>query len=378
MSEIEVALLLRLIETGECKGSARAAALLERFRLAQWVEPARRPGYWKVRPGASKGLQTRIAELSPSWKEDAQLLRANSLDPLAPRSHQALAGLKAEHRPTGQLHRKTWNSATAAGSKRASQLPTTAQLTDDWAVRGRVNCATELITPLGPVDLLMLSQTLSEFSIAQRGWVAASGFGGVLPRHVLTVENLSPLVDLVLPSDTMVLFCQGAAVEGAVQLLRALPSAAWMHFGDLDGAGVQIAVRIAQLTNRLPSLYVPTFASDYLQRKLRAKCTWSCSPFDTPILKTLSEKSDWLEQEIFILDERLPKDIALAFSAQKESSLAENRKLKPSSKPAPDEAQSKRFIEDAKPLEVDESGDAFKRAMGVVVPSKDKPKPEKT
>lgn len=314
MPEVEIALLLRLIETGECKGSARAAALLERFRMAQWVEPARRPGYWKVRPGATSGLQTRITELSSSWEADAQLLRANSLDPLDPCSHQALAGLKAAHAPVGQLHRKTWNSATSAGSKRVSRLPTTAQLTDDWAVRGRVNCATTLISPLGPVDLLALTQTMSEFSVAQRGWLVASGFGGVPPRHVLTVENLSPLVDLVLPADTMVLFCQGAAVEGAVQLLRALPGAVWMHFGDLDAAGVQIAVRIANLTDRPPCVYVPTFAGDYLGRKLRSKQAWNCSPFDSVTLKTLSAGSAWLEQEIFILDERLLEDITSAFA----------------------------------------------------------------
>lgn len=320
MSEVEIALLLRLIETGECKGSARAATLLDRFRMAQWVEPARRPGYWKVRSGATKGLQTRITELSAAWGEDAQLLRANGLDPFNPRSHQALAGLKAAHRPVEQLHRKTWNAATAAGSKRVSQLSTAARLTDDWAVRGRVNCATKLNSPLGPVDLLMQSQAMSEFSVAQRGWLAASGFGGHLPRHVLTVENLSPLVDLVLPADTMVLFCQGAAVEGAAQLLRALPSAAWMHFGDLDAAGIQIALRLAQLTGRPPSLYVPTFAEDYLSRKLRAKEAWNCAPFDAPILKTLSSKRFWMEQEIFILDERLPGDLALAFAALAESS----------------------------------------------------------
>lgn len=286
--------------------------------MAQWVEPARRPGYWKVRPGATTGLQTRITELTPSWEADAQLLRANSLDPLDPRSHQALAGLKAAHTPVGQLHRKTWNSATAAGSKRTSRLPTTAQLTDDWAVRGRVNVATTLISPLGPVDLLALTQALSEFSVAQRGWLAASGFGGVLPRHVLTVENLSPLVDLVLPADTMVLFCQGAAVEGAVQLLRALPGAAWMHFGDLDETGVQIAARIAHLTDRPPCVYVPTFAGDYFERKLRSKRAWNCSPFDSVSLKTLSAGSAWLEQEIFILDERLLEDIASAFAVLSE------------------------------------------------------------
>jgi hypothetical protein len=315
MNDVEVALLLRLIETGECRESARASSILERFRLARWVEPARRPGLWKVRPGASDGLRSRLTELSPFWDDDVRLLRANRLDPLDPRSHQALAGLKAAHQPEGLLHRKTWNSATSAGSKRASQLSTTARLTDDWSVRGRVNCPTVLLTPHGPVDLQAVTKSLGEFSISERGWVAAQGFSGKLPCHILTVENLSPLVDLTLPADTMVLFSQGAAVEGAAQLLRAIPSASWMHFGDLDAAGVQIALRLARLTNRPHSLYVPTFAEEYLPRRLSAQQAWSCDPFSAPVLKELSSQGAWLEQEIFILDNRLSADIESAFSS---------------------------------------------------------------
>lgn len=319
MNDVEVALLLRLIETGECRESARASSILERFRLARWVEPARRPGLWKVRPGAADGLRSRLTELSPSWNDDVRLLRVNRLDPLDPRSHQALAGLKAAHQPEGLLHRKTWNSATSAGSKRTSQLPTTARLTDDWSVRGRVNCPTVVQTPHGPVDLDAVTRSLGEFSISERGWIAAQGFGGKLPRHVLTVENLSPLVDLVLPADTMLLFSQGAAVDGAAELLRAMPSACWMHFGDLDAAGVQIALRLARLTKRPPSLYVPTFASEYLPRKLAAQQVWSCEPFVDPVLMQLSIQGAWLEQEIFVLDNRLSADIELTFSALSKS-----------------------------------------------------------
>ena len=58
----------------------------------------------------------------------------------------------------------------------------------------------------------------------------------------------------------------------------------------------------------------------------------------------------------------------------KELSVAENQKLNPM---PDDEAQSRRFIEDAKLLEVDESGDAFERAMGVVTPPINHPKPER-
>jgi hypothetical protein len=320
MDEIEIALLLRLIETGECKSSARAETLLERFCLAQWIEPARRQDFWKVRSSATQALQKRIADLSPSWIDDAKLLRGNGLNPFEPRSYHALSALKAAYAPVGYLHRKTWNAATAAGSKRASQLPTTAQLTDDWSVRGRVSCATSLVTARGAVNLFELTQKMTEFSISERCWLSSRGWAGAIPKNVLTVENLSPLVDVVLPKDTMLLFCPGTAVNGVAHLLRTLPRATWMHFGDLDAAGVQIALSLAQMAGRSPSLYIPTFADEYLDKGLRADQRWGVGSFDIPVLHTLSNRKRWLEQEIFILDQRLHDDIELALSA-----LAQNQ-----------------------------------------------------
>jgi hypothetical protein len=60
------------------------------------------------------------------------------------------------------------------------------------------------------------------------------------------------------------------------------------------------------------------------------------------------------------------------------SNVAENRKQNP--KPPPDDAaQSKRFIEDAKQLEVEETGELFEKTFGVVTsstPRADLPRPE--
>ena len=50
----------------------------------------------------------------------------------------------------------------------------------------------------------------------------------------------------------------------------------------------------------------------------------------------------------------------------KELSVAENRKQ---NSPLDDEVQSKRFIEDAKQLGVDETGELFENAFGVVASS---------
>ena len=48
------------------------------------------------------------------------------------------------------------------------------------------------------------------------------------------------------------------------------------------------------------------------------------------------------------------------------------KKRKRSAIPTTDPAQSARFLEMAKKLEVDESGAAFERAMGIVAPKKQK------
>lgn len=57
----------------------------------------------------------------------------------------------------------------------------------------------------------------------------------------------------------------------------------------------------------------------------------------------------------------------------KEINVAENHKPKSSPNPIPDDvAQSHRFIEDAKSLEVDGTGKVFERAIGVV-PLKTRP-----
>jgi hypothetical protein len=48
------------------------------------------------------------------------------------------------------------------------------------------------------------------------------------------------------------------------------------------------------------------------------------------------------------------------------------RKRKPSTKPRDNPAQSERFIEAAKKL-TDESGEAFEKAMGVILKPKQKP-----
>lgn len=310
MSDREVALLVRLLEKGECRDTVRNADLLQRLWQAQWIEPASRQKVWLLRRDAEPAVEHRLTALKPSWREDAHLLRNSGLDPLRPAHLGAVAGLKETPTVSGLLHRKTWNAATAAGSKIASLVSGNATLTNDWALRGRVNCQTLLHTREADIDLEELTRSLTEFCIPERGWRQARGVGGQVPRLVITVENVAALVDLALPPRTMVLYSQGTAYKGALELLRALADAQWMHFGDLDPAGLIIAKRMARLSGRPLRAYIPSFAADYLQRARPVARSWRADAWDHPVVCALIKSNRWMEQELFLLDSRLGPDLA--------------------------------------------------------------------
>lgn len=311
MPETEIPLLLRLLERGSIREATRTGKLIERFRRARWIETSSRAGEWSLAVEARPKVEARLGELLPSWQADVLLLRSHGLEPTEAASIRALPALRNLPRAAGFLHRKVWNAASAAGSKVPSRIVTDAVLTDDWAQRGRVNCGTIVRTADGDVDLLDQTRLLGEFSIPERCWRGAKGFAGELPQLVLTVENLGPLVDLVLPQECMVLFSQGAAVHGSAEMLRALPTAVWLHFGDLDIAGIECGMRLATLAGRPPAFYVPSFAADYLHRAARVRQAWRGKPLEHPVLQELVRRNAWLEQEVFLLDERLVSDIAL-------------------------------------------------------------------
>lgn len=309
MPEIEIALLVRLLERGSVREATRAAKVIERLERARWIARSSRAGEWVLAAASAPLVEARLQNLLPTWKGDVDLLRRHQLDPTDPAALRSLPALRALPTAAGFVHRKVWNALSAAGSKVPSRIATEAALTDDWAQRGRVSCPTLLKTALGVVDLLQQTRLLGEFSIPERCWLEASGFDGDLPRLVVTVENLGPLVDLQLPTRCMLLFSQGAAVHGAAAMLRALPHAQWFHFGDLDNAGIESGLRLAQLSGRGARFYIPSFASEFLPRALPVRQAWRHTPPAHPVTDELIRRNAWLEQEVFLLDERLREDL---------------------------------------------------------------------
>lgn len=111
-------------------------------------------------------------------------------------------------------------------------------------------------------------------------------------------------IDLPVSESTLVIFSPGADTEAAVALLKMLPTAIWMHFGDLDPEGIDIAKRISGELKRDMNLLIPFFAEDYLDAAKPVETAWSEIP-DIPLLVVLKEKKKRVFQEVFMLDGRL-------------------------------------------------------------------------
>ena len=153
-----------------------------------------------------------------------------------------------------------------------------------------------------------LAQSLNEFSLSERGLRKVSRFKGILPSTIITVENLGSYIDLTLPSDMLAIFSPGTDIRSAIQLLKFFPDSKWIHFGDIDPKGIQIAYMLAETLSRQPNIYIPSFAEDYLNRCQKQKVVWQ-ETYGLPLLAILQKKKAGIFQEVFMLDDRLSSDI---------------------------------------------------------------------
>ncbi|MBN8758866.1 MAG: hypothetical protein J0I94_00430 [Thiobacillus sp.] len=303
-------MLARLIEHGSCIESARNRALIRRYETAGWLMSSNRHNDWLVRAEAMLSIRTRLTTLLPSWEADFELLRAHELDPRKSQDIEALPVLRRPAVAKGKLNRRNWRSAAGLGPKRKSMLNTQATLTSDWVMRLRPNKGLLANWEDSTTDLWEMAQTWTECLIPQRKWLSLNEFVGAPPKIVITCENLGAYIDLPLPENSLALFSPGKHSELAIELLAKLPASRWVHFGDLDPVGLDIANHIANETGRKVFIYIPSFAMEYVSQGMAQKkgVIWNIKT-EHPVLKALEERKEGLYQEVFMLDCRLKSEL---------------------------------------------------------------------
>lgn len=308
---LEIALLARLIEHGTSHESTRNRALIQRYETAGWLMPSSRRNEWLVRDEARLHIRSRLAKLLPGWEADFKLLRAHGLDPRKPQDIEALPALRRPAVAEGKINRRNWKSAAGLGPKRKSMLKTEATLTSDWVMRLRPNKGLLAKWEEGSTDLWEMAQSWTECPIPQRQWLNLREFAGIPPAVVITCENLGAYIDLPLPGNALAVFSPGKHTEIAIGLLAKLPTSKWVHFGDLDPEGLEIVGQISRVSGREIALYIPSFASEYVELGMAQKknIVWEIES-EHPVLKALAKRGEGLYQEVFMLDTRLENEIA--------------------------------------------------------------------
>lgn len=307
---IEIALLAKLIESGGVRESARSLDLIRRYEKAGWIMPSGRRGEWVARPETTIALTARLAKLLPQWESDFALLRTHNLDPRKPQDIEALPVLRKRPDATGLINRRNWTAAGGLGPKRKGILETEATLTSDWVMRLRPNRGLVAQWDDHSTDLWEMAKSLTECPIPQRKWMRLQEFTGTLPAVVITCENLGAYIDLPLPENALAIFSPGKHIETAVELLKRIPVATWVHFGDIDQEGLDIADQLADATRRPIHRYIPSFCMEYIADDMAQNkdVKWQ-GTFEHPALKLLAERNLGVFQEVFMLDPRFDEDL---------------------------------------------------------------------
>lgn len=309
INAIEITVLARLIETGVAKLSERNEPLIRRFETARWIDPGTRKNEWCARPDALPNLEFRLGALLPSWQQDFEFLRSIDRNPLDPRDIESLPALRRQVGVTGMLNRRTWNAAVGLGPKHQARLPAQTVLTKDWILRFRPNTGFCGVFAGKESHFCESDSVTTECMIPERAWMKFEEFSGVLPKAMVTCENLGAYIDLPVHESIMVIYSPGKDIEAASNIIKRLPGVPWVHFGDLDPEGIVIAESIAQEVHRKINMFVPSFVMDYLPGQ-PVKTEWTHIP-DLPIFVELKQTRKRIFQEVFLLDERLPDELAV-------------------------------------------------------------------
>lgn len=310
---LEIATLGRLIETGLVKESGRNKRLLERLETALWIERSGRKMEWRLNLERKIAIGKRLAELLPSWPDEFVFVRSLTLDPYDPQVIGSLAVLKQRNTALGPTNRRNWNAAAGLSPKHRAKLPSPTQLTKDWVLRFRPNDGLKGVFGGQEIDISRMGEILTECVFPERMWFTFELFTGTPPDILITCENLGAYVDLPASPSSLIIYAPGDDIEGASVLLAKFPQVSWVHFGDLDPKGIEIAKALSRRTGKELNLFVPSFAEEYLPGP-HFNGRWEDIP-NLPVFAQLKKNGHRIFQEVFMLDDRLGKDLLVYCAA---------------------------------------------------------------
>jgi hypothetical protein len=222
-----------------------------------------------------------------------------------------------------RLNRRTATAVVGPHSKASLSAPRLEALGDldvmhDGTLRLRTPEGMRLQRGHQELDGATVTGVLGEVVLTERALADGTMLKGRPPQAILLVENLGAYLDTPAPPGWLIAHVPGWDTRTVRRRLQQLGDVPVAHFGDLDPNGVRIMRHLRQVRPDLRWV-VPDFWSEYLS-KAGLQVNWP-SDFDLtglpPLVLQLVSSGMWLEQEIIVLDSRLPQALiqSLATSA---------------------------------------------------------------
>ena len=158
----------------------------------------------------------------------------------------------------------------------------------------------------GSIDLTPIAEVLGEVSLPERALRDGLALEGRM-RAALLVENLGAFCDLPTLNGWLIAHVAGWDTATVARLLKRLSHVAIIHFGDLDPNGVRIFWHLRAMRPDL-RWFVPKFWGEFVDAKgLPGAWPEDVDLSEAPeLVRLLSTRALWLEQEPIAVDPRTP------------------------------------------------------------------------
>jgi hypothetical protein len=302
---------LRLLLTRRLRGSKGTWPWLVQLEQLRLVGPTRRTGEYQLYTEKVEALRDYLLARWPQLPQAEAMFRA------CPETISATA-LRGQRRSSlvlpssvSRLNRKTW-SAWAGGHSKSGQRtpPPGLVLTTDEVLRLRPNAGLEIVAAAGRrVVLDDCVALLGELPIPERALVGDWQLAGVMPRLIMTVENIGAFADAPILPRVMILHAPGWNTGLATEFIGRLPAhIPWLHFADLDPNGMRIGMSIRCAANgREATPWIPQAAAVLMATHALPLSQpwptqdWPPALLDDPVLRQLIATQQWMEHEPLVL-----------------------------------------------------------------------------
>ena len=305
--------LLELLVGGSLKKRRAQTGPWEALAELPWVKRTGRRDELGLVQERRRELVGLLDRVWPAWGDALTALTARGLPP-TPEGWTALEdATRAAGLPSlpERLNRRTAAALVAPHSKAALTERRRAALgeaeaTHDGSVRLRPPRGLLARSSKGCIDLTSVAEVLGEVSLPERALRDGLALEGPI-RAALLVENLGAFCDLPTLDGWLILHVAGWDTATVARLLARLEQVPIIHFGDLDPNGVRIFRHLRALRPGL-RWFVPEHWGELVDAKgLPGAWPEDLDLGDAPALvRLLSSRALWLEQEPIAVDPRTP------------------------------------------------------------------------